>query len=88
MARAVGTPGDDERYHGRDDKDRYAADLSRFCGEAKIFDDGWGEEAGGVAGVHNPDVHDDAAVDLPIAKDSLSCRAVEAVHFGVGDVGA
>lgn len=88
MPQPVRQPGDYERNNGRDHENGDAAHLRRFGGIAQLLDDGRGEEAGGVARVHNADVHDDAAVDFPVGEDASARGPVEPVHFGVCHVGA
>ena len=88
MARAVRAPGYHQRNNRRDDKDRDAAHLRCLRGVSEITNDSRREETRGVASIHDADVHDDAAVDFPVAEDAFPRWAVKAVHFGVGDIDA
>lgn len=88
MPRAVCAPGYYQRDDGRHDKDGNAAHLCRLRGVPKVTNDSRCEETGGVASVDNANVHDDAAVDLPIAEDAFACWPIETVHFCIGDVDA
>lgn len=88
MACAVCAPSHHQRNNSRDDEHGNAAHLSRLRSVSEIADDGGREETRRISGVDNADVHDDAAVDFPVAKDAFARGAIEAVHFGVGDVDA
>lgn len=88
MPHAVCAPGYHQRDDGRHDKDGNAAHLRCLRGVPEIADDSRGEETGSISGVDDADVHDDAAVDFPVAEDAFARWAIEAVHFGIGDVDA
>jgi hypothetical protein len=87
MPHTIGIPRNDQGDHSRYHEDGNATHLRCLCGIPKIADDGRCEEAGGIAGVDNANIHDNTAVDFPVGEDAFPSWAVEAVHFCVCHVG-
>jgi hypothetical protein len=85
---SIGTPCNDQRDHGRDNEDGNAAHLRCLCGIPKVADDGRREEAGGIPGVDDTDIHDNTAIDFPVGENAFPSWAIEAVHSCICYVGA
>lgn len=88
MPRAVCAPGYHQRNDGSYDEHRDASHLCRLRGVSEITDDSRREETRSISGVDDADIHDNAAINFPVAEDAFARWAVEAVHFGIGDVDA
>jgi hypothetical protein len=61
--------------------------LRCLCGVSEVADNGRCEEAGGIPGVDDADVHDNTAVDFPVGENAFPSWAVKAVHFRICHVG-